>query len=177
MEGQRRVEAGLLELSGKVIKPTLSISSNGRQYRGDDRFRLSTQQNQEQREAVKAVVIGEACVHATTSPAKRGRKNKLDVEAVNFEQEFKRQKRGASTRLCGDLTKLRTHINSLEIGLKHPNLCAVCGTNAYSKCTLCNKYVHYNVTRGADKGKNCFFELHDDSMFGLARDDFQLTNT
>ena len=161
----------------KLSNQLLAYHPTKRQYRGDDRFRLSTQQNQEQREAVRAVVIGEACVHATTSPAKRGRKNKLDVEAVNFEQEFKRQKRGASTRLCGDLTKLRTHINSLEIGLKHPNLCAVCGTNAYSKCTLCNKYVHYNVTRGADKGKNCFFELHDDSMFGLARDDFQLTNT
>ena len=161
----------------KLSNQLLAYHPTKRQYRGDDRFRLSTQQNQEQREAVRAVVIGEACVHATTSLAKRGRKNKLDVEAVNFEQEFKRQKRGASTRLCGDLTKLRTHINSLEIGLKHPNLCAVCGTNAYSKCTLCNKYVHYNVTRGADKGKNCFFELHDDSMFGLARDDFQLTNT
>ena len=79
--------------------------------------------------------------------------------------------------MCGDLTKLRSHINSLEIGLKHPNLCAVCGTNAYSKCTLCNKYVHYNVTRGVEKGKNCFFELHDDSYFGMARDDFQITNT
>ena len=62
------------------------------------------------------------------------------------------------------------------MGLKHPNNCAVCGTSAYSKCTLCNKYVHYNVTRGADKGKNCFFELHDDSYFGMARDDFLISN-
>ena len=115
--------------------------------------------------------------YASTSPTKRGRKNKVDVETLNFEREFKRSKQGGNSRLCGDLTKLKCHINSLEIGLKHPNICAVCGTSAYSKCTLCNKYVHYNVTRGADKGKNCFFELHDDSYFGMARDDFLISNT
>ena len=112
-----------------------------------------------------------------TSTSKRGRKSKQDLEKESFEQEFKRAKRGANTRLCGDLTKLRNHIHNMEVGLKHPNNCAVCGGRAYSKCKLCNKYVHYNVTRGADRGKNCFFELHDDSCFGLARDDFQITKT
>ena len=81
----------------KLSNQLLAYHPTKRQYRGDDRFRLSTQQNQEQREAVKAVVIGEACVHATTSPAKRGRKNKLDVETLNFEQEFKRAKWGGNS--------------------------------------------------------------------------------
>ena len=159
----------------KLSNQLLAYHPTKRQYRGDDNFRLSTIQNQEQREAARAAVLCEG--YASTSPTKRGRKNKVDVETLNFEREFKRSKQGGNSRLCGDLTKLRSHINSLEIGLKHPNICAVCGTSAYSKCTLCNKYVHYNVTRGADKGKNCFFELHDDSYFGMARDDFQISNT
>ena len=153
----------------------LSYHPTQRQYLGDLQFRVSTKQTQAQRAAAVAEVIEEG--DETTSPTKRGRKTKRDSQRESFEQEFKKSKRGANTRLCGDLTKLRTHINNMELGLKHPNNCAVCGTSAYSKCRLCNKYVHYNVTRGVDKGKNCFFELHDDSCFGLARDDHKITNT
>ena len=68
------------------------------------------------------------------------------------------------------------HIDNTETGIKHGNKCHVCGMMAYSKCKLCGVFLHFNTTRGEAAGKNCFFQYHDDSFFGLAKCDHAIAN-
>ena len=81
------------------------------------------------------------------------------------------------SRLCGDLTQLRYHLDNLKTSEHHPTKCAYCGLPAYLKCELCGVFLHNNPARGECKGKQCFILYHDDSCFGLAKKDVVLTDT
>ena len=112
-----------------------------------------------------------------TSP-KKGRKRKGGDDGNDFFQAFKKAKtgRGSKSRLCGDLEQLIYHLNNVESGIKHPHPCAVCGEACYSRCKICDVYVHHNVACGSCKGKNCFFQYHDDGCFGVFKCDHELAN-
>jgi hypothetical protein len=57
---------------------------------------------------------------------------------------------------------------------KHPLSCRVCGGHCCSVCKLCDKPLHFSTNRGRNTGKNGFLEYHNDSLFGLAVDDFKV---
>ena len=53
--------------------------------------------------------------------------------------------RGTKDKICGDLSRLKKDLNSLEIGRKHEKTFVVCGNIAYSCCKLCgNKAMHFS---------------------------------
>ena len=151
---------------------SLEYSPLLRKYLGDESFRVCTKQTQAQRQASVA-----GCTNGT-SGNKRGRKKKGDDDGAEFIQAFKKAKtgRGSKSRLCGDLEKLNYHMNNVESGIKHPHACVVCGEACYSKCNICGVYVHHNVACGLCKGKNCFFQYHDDGCFGVLKCDHELAN-
>ena len=78
-------------------------------------------------------------------------------------------KKGARTRLCGDLTKYSSHVKSEE---RVSNMvCVFCGEMAYTKCGICNAALHNNPSSGKCKGRMCFLDYHSDVCFGLAKND------
>ena len=84
--------------------------------------------------------------------------------------------RGESSRLCGNLQQLKKHIKAAKHSIKHPKVCVICGGSAYSMCTICGVYLHFNPKKGEHAGKMCFHDYHDDSYFGLARCDHKITD-
>ena len=65
--------------------------------------------------------------------------------------------RGGNSRLCGDMSMLIRHVDSMKTGLKHERMCKVCGEKCYSECGLCKVPLHYVSNRGSSAGKICFF--------------------
>ena len=85
--------------------------------------------------------------------------------------------RGKKSRLCGDLSRLKIHMDSVETGRKHPKTCVVCGDPTYSVCVLCGgKGLHYFPQKGKSAGRDCFIDYHNEAFFGLALDDSELIN-
>ena len=81
------------------------------------------------------------------------------------------------SRLCGDLQKFCKHTSSV-VRNKYSNICAWCGEQgAYTHCGECMAQtgkkvsLHYNCKAGPGKGLYCFFNYHDDSCFGLGKND------
>ena len=60
--------------------------------------------------------------------------------------------------------------------MKHSKVYEVCGGDAYSKCTVCNVYLHVNSAKGKHAGKTCFHDYHDTCMFGLVQSDNHIGN-
>ena len=80
-----------------------------------------------------------------------------------------------SGQLCGDLTKLMHHMNSIQ-RVSWQLKCAWCGEATWTRCKECNIPYHHKPVKGDNKGEQCFFYLHDDALFGLARCDCPLLN-
>ena len=106
--------------------------------------------------------------------SKRGQKRKHAVVDVNM---YKKNKRYRTSRLCGDLNKLCHHVDSVE-KITKPLVCAWCGHPTYTCCTICKDEktkkkipLHYNARNGVGKGMKCFYHYHNDSMFGLGKND------
>eukprot|EP00957_Ditylum_brightwellii_P156260 11893334-Ditylum_brightwellii.AAC.1 len=57
-------------------------------------------------------------------------------------------KRGANSRLCGDLTDLKRHLSSAV--------------------TACGVSLHILLTTGTCAGAECFFDYQNDMFFGMA---------
>ena len=113
------------------------------------------------------------CVTSTTR-VNRGQKRKSAVVDLNM---YKKNKRYRTSRLSGDLNKLCHHIDSIE-RLTKPLVCAWCGERTYTCCTICKDEstkkkipLHYNARGGVGKDLKCFYQYHDDRMFGLGKND------
>ena len=113
------------------------------------------------------------CV-TTISRVKRGQKMKHSLVDLNM---FKKNKRYKTSRLSGDLNKFCHHIESIE-KLTKPLVCAWCGKKTYTCCTICKDektrkkiLLHYNARAGIGKDLKCFYHYHNDSMFGLDKND------
>ena len=109
----------------------------------------------------------------TAIPRQRRRINIPNVTA----EQVQRNKRYRASRLCGDIDKLCSHVKKIE-KLRKPRVCAWCGSNTYSVCTLCKDDngkpvpLHYNAKKGECVGAMCFYNYHNDNMFGLGKNDY-----
>ena len=67
------------------------------------------------------------------------------VEGLQFSnfEKFKEAnyRRGANSRLCGNITQIDVHINYAETENNHCNFCKVYGEVSYSKCSICGVYI------------------------------------
>ena len=64
--------------------------------------------------------------------------------------DLKKATRGNKARICGDLSRLNKHLDSVENGRKHGNTCVVCGDIEYSFCKLCgNKAMQFFLRKGS----------------------------
>ena len=142
----------------------LEYSPLKRKYPGDSAMRSSTQQRKKDR-------VGDQIVGPRRGRPKRASHETREADA--FVKAFKtcKRARGNNSRLCGDLSMLQHHMNSLETGRKHPKKCVVCGEDSHSFCGICGKALHMLPTRGPNVNKTCFIHYHSDSFFGLAKED------
>lgn len=145
-----------------------------RKYKGDELMRSCTSQKKKDRPDTD-FDEGSECTPARA----RGRPTKEKRREMEFSRELKKAKtmRGDHSRLCGDLTRMMKHIQSMETSAKHPKICKVCGKDSYSVCTICDAPLHLMPTKGENKGKLCFFDYHNDAFFGMARDDSAISGT
>lgn len=133
----------------RLSEQMLQYNPTLRCYPGDQNMRVSTKQIR----------------------AERPRAPSHSEDGVTLEQ-FRAATTGEGNdqlpRLCGDLSLLMLHIESLDTSLHHPKKCCVCGEDCYAVCKVCSEAVHQPF---AKKGKLCFFDRHNDAKFGLCRCD------
>jgi hypothetical protein len=169
----------------KLSQQMLEYTPTSRRYPGDELMRVSTQQHNNRRgEELDAGNVDDS--EARSSGHRRGRprrgSNEEEEEQVPDGKvtldQLKRAKngRGGNSRLCGDLSRLNRHIESVTTGKKHPKTCKACGELCYSECSLCKVALHFVSKRGSSNGKKCFFQWHDDAFFGLCKGDCSLVN-
>ena len=79
---------------------------------------------------------------------------------------LKKATRGNKAQICGDLSRLKKHIDSVDTGRKNGNTCVVCGEIAYFFCKLCgNKAMQFFPQKGKCSGKDCFVDYHNEVFF------------
>ena len=137
-------------------------------YAGDANMRPATQQNQPKIDNRKDYSRGEM-----VRPLEEG------VQLYNLAKPPKESKyrRGANSRLCGNITQLDMHLKCAETGDKHGNFCKVFGKVDYYKCSICGFYLYLMDNRDQPAGRTCFFDYHNDAFFCLARADAGLSKT
>ena len=86
-----------------------------------------------------------------------------------------KQAKKVGGRLCGDLTMFQIHKESIETK-KYELSCKFCGKLCYTRCGVCQLPCHDAPTRGSCKGYQCFTQLHNEQLFGLAIMDCKLIN-
>ena len=130
-----------------------------KQYPGDERMRSSTKLTAQQRLAA---------VGSNNSKARK--KPHVELPAVVTPKQFKDAKKNDKTgRLCGDLTRIVRHINSIEEC--SGRVCGWCRDTTYFKCSLCGVAAHTNHKKGKFQGRDCFMNLHSDVCYGLGWQD------
>ena len=155
------VAEGNLEAAWKVAKPMdfwsfremlsmqmLDYDPTSRLYPGDENMRKATAQNKRQR---------------ALSSSKGN--NGSQTASVTLEQL-----EGADQRLCGDLSKLQCHLDSVVYG-KNGKDCDVCGIPCYTSCGICKTPVHCFPQKGPQLAKDCFLDAHSEHCYGLCRSD------
>lgn len=124
----------------------------------------------------KLVYPGDDRMRAVTSIPKERRGGKRSGKVTLM--QVKRAKRWSTSRLCGDLDKLSKHADSI-ISVSKSRVCAWCGEPSYTLCGKCKDEngkqipLHYNP-KGARKGAQCFYHYHNDTCFGLGKNDCSL---
>jgi len=118
----------------------------------------------------------EAMRAVTAMPISARAKRGKESSQVTSDQ-FKKAKRFQTSRLCGDLNKFCKHVESIVRLSNKPRICAFCGLKTYTMCGICKDEdkkavpLHYNSTKGEGKGMQCFYMYHNDSCFGLGKND------
>ena len=102
----------------------IQYSSKNRKYKGNERFRVSTQQH-------KCCRIAATLSHLSKSGSSSG--TSVAQEAI---------KEAAFKRLCGDLCPLISHMSSVcTISNWNSKICVVCGKDSYHVYTVWNALV------------------------------------
>ena len=143
-------------------------------YPGDDKMRDTTRLPKRRREQKNLVENNDGTV-STRSVGRPLKHLKLVKQAtLDMFTEEKRHGGGRSC-LCGDLTILQYHDSKMYRTGKERN-CVVCGEKCIAYCTACKDkpYMHWQVVRGPNKGRQCFLEYHNTSHYGLCRDDSKM---
>ena len=107
--------------------------------------------------------------HSANAKKKKRGTNIDATAAVVTPAQFRDAKKNDNARLCGDLTRITRHLNSIEECSQR--LCGWCGEPCYYKCGLCGISAHNNAKKGKYPGRNCFMYLHNDAYYGLGWED------
>jgi len=144
----------------KLAFQMLQYDPRKREYPGDEKFRVSTQQNQTQR-------------RRTTSPS---RSSTWSVQSTSSGvSEGNLLETSASTRLYGFLDNLIGHQESIGKFPGHNDrVCVVCGERTVKFCGVCKKAMHSTAPEDCDTKMSCFVEWHNTGFFGLAREDCRM---
>ena len=118
-------------------------------------MRPSTQQSLQQREISK--------ISGPGRPRKDIERVEVMTESSVTVGDLKKATRGNKDKICGDMSRLKKHLNSVETGRKYEKTCVVCGNIAYSCCKLCgNKAMHFSPQKGKCSRKDCFVDYHNE---------------
>lgn len=145
----------------KLSLQALSYTPVNRYYPGDKLFREVTQMSNERRQEKKRQM------DASRIPSSKG-----ETDTVTFEQfqAIEKKQKKTNSRFCGDLSKLKLHIESKRKAT-YKMICAVCGEGTWAKCSLCGVGLHDSNSKAGHANKTCFTDYHDNTMFGLCRID------
>ena len=131
-------------------------------YNGDDRMRIFTRQRNEDRSAL--IPSGKRRRGIPSTSYEKHQKSESEIIKEN-------KGRGVKSWLCGSISWLQKDISSVKHSLKHTKTFKVCGGSAYLVCGTCGVVLYFLPYKGYHKCKQCFFDYHDNNLFGIARDD------
>jgi len=116
----------------KLANQMLQYSPQDRKYPGDEKFRVSRRQPKSKRK------------HANVAPKKNVASGSTSVQtAVTTCSNLTRESFEKNTkRLCGNLTMLYKHIESVKATDSSGRICVVCGKRCYSVCVACGDTMH-----------------------------------
>ena len=147
----------------KLAKQMIQCNPTDRKYPGDEKFRVSTQQPKKRRFAnvTRQLNSSDASVAAESS----GNSTTSNLTRDHFTKNTK--------RLCGDLTFLYRHVQSVKPTDSSGRICVVCGKRCYQVCTACGEAMHRFSTKERNQGEvvPCFHHYHNTSFYGLSRRD------
>jgi len=147
----------------KLANQMLQYSPQDRKCPGDEKFRVSTRQPKSKRK------------HANVASKKNVASASTSVQtAVTTCSNLTRESFGNNTKpLCGDLTMLHKHVESVKATDSCGRICVVCGKRCYSVCVACGDAMHRFPSKpskkGAAIGMPCFYHHHNTSFFGLSK--------
>ena len=146
----------------KLGMQMLKYDPRERMYPGDEKFRVSTQQNQAQR-------------RRTTSPSRSSSPDKSIRSTSSGVCEDDLSSNTDASRLCGFLDPLIEHIESVKrFPGTNGRVCVVCGARTAKCCGKCDKAMHMSPPDDVDSKVTCFMHYHNTGFFGLARDDCRM---
>lgn len=158
----------------KLSVQMIQYSPQQRKYVGDEKFRVYTQQHKKR--CLVSSFLSSA--RSTTTSASTV---SLDYQSGLTKADFTGF---SSSRLCGDLTKLVAHVDSVEaLPNKASKICVVCGDRCYF---VCNAGIGPDGKKGVamhrfpkKDGINvgnrcCFYHHHNTSFFGLGKNEHKL---
>lgn len=145
----------------KLSKQLLNWDPLNQDYPGDKEMRRVTQRGKGQREQKRRqkVIVETHLAYE---------------EAVPMEV-FKKNKDGKTSRLCGNLSEFKDHIQSVVKqgtgGRRKGALqCMACNKATYTSCGICLGHppLCFFPAKGKAAGNTCFLDYHNDHFFGLA---------
>ena len=156
----------------RLAKQMLTYNPRNLNYKGDERFRVSTQLNKNKRRKAPLSTNSSTATVASTFSTSTG----VNREILE----------GAAGRVCGFLSDLLQHEASVvRLPNKKHLQCVCCGKQTYYKCTLCPgepplhmpppPTTHNNaVAPDTDERRknSCFLHYHDTGSFGTWKGDW-----
>jgi hypothetical protein len=152
-----------------LARQKLAYNPKALKYLGDDMFRAFTSTTKAKR--------GRSPV--PSPPTVPGAAVDGAITVTNAGVTAGALKNPPGVRLCGFIGDLTEHYDTcLTMEDKGKKLkCAFCGKPTYQFCHLCGVAVHkFPQPNVGDGVTSCFFRYHDNGCFGLARDDWRITN-
>ena len=156
----------------KLSRQSLTYCPRNRCYPGDDKFRVSTQQKLSKRQLPSA---GLSTPRSPTPGTPRSAASVASSSTSGITPEDVKQEQ---QRLCGDLTQLTEHYESLQhLPNKNKKVCSLCGILCQHICGKCGKAMHHPGTTNEKVKHPCFIQWHNTMFFGLAKDDFRFVGS
>jgi len=148
----------------KLAKQMLHYSPTHRKYHGDDKFRCSTQQHASFKKRVSSPSPRRTLQLASSSSDDVSTLGSVATLATRDTVEAN------SNRLCGDLSSLEQHEQSMKQFKSHRS-CEICGKPAYWFCAKCPKkpVLHRLPNKHSTDGISCHIKYHNTIRFGITR--------
>jgi hypothetical protein len=149
----------------KLAKQLLQYDPRNRKYPGDEKFRVSTSQPVSQRFA------SPTGARAASNP--RTPRSAASIASSTTSGVTINDIKSAQKRLCGDLSHLMEHVQSIaHLPKNNKKVCAVCGSRTHYECARCGVALHYPSFTTKDGNKiACFLQYHNTTYYGLAKED------